>query len=255
MDSKTRLATKRIELLQRKIKGCTGCHLHLYCQSPVPPQIPAATITPQLLIIGEAPGASEDKQGEPFVGAAGKLLEKVLRIGMGLSRKQVIIANGAQCRPTVAQAGKQNRAPSNSELESCRDNVARIVDYYVGVGGEWVLLLGATALKQFVPWMKVGQWSGRPFVMQHRKRLLNMMPTYHPAAALRDDRHVETIIKHLKYLQGLKRGTMEWPYKCFCGKSVAVYDEMGIPYCREHGVYRRGLARVMEVRKEQLVLA
>lgn len=254
MDGKARVTAKRIEFLRKRVGECRACHLHLYCDGPVPPSVPRETIVPQLLVIGEAPGQQEDKQRQPFVGPAGKLLDRLLKQGMGLSRQQVMISNAVQCRPTVAQKGKMNRAPNQTELYECRDNVARVVDHYAGVGGEWILLMGATALKQFVPWMKIGVWSGKPFAMMHERRLMNVMATYHPAAALRDDRNVTIILDHLKKLNRWKKRLDEWPDKCFCGGEVERYDAMGLAYCEAHLAYRKDGVRMMEVRKKQMTM-
>lgn len=250
----SKLQQRRAELLQNRIRECTRCDLHLYCTAPVPPAIPTTTVTPELLIVGEAPGGLEDKEGEPFVGPAGKLLFRWLKIELGIGRPQVIVTNAAQCRPTVANKGKMNRAPSRKEQGRCLDNVARVVDYYAAAGGRWILLLGATALRSFVEEAKIGAWSGRPFVLKHRVGLLNVMATNHPAAAFRDPQHETVIRRHLRELARFKRG--EWVEKCcLCGTNVEVYDAMGIAWCGEHRGYRKGVRWAPVVEKEQGRLA
>lgn len=245
------VAAKRAELLRRQIVGCTKCGLHLTCRSPVPPRIPSTAITPELLLIGEAPGSQEDKEGEPFVGPAGNLLFRWLKLEMGLHRSQVLIGNTVACRPTQKDAGKMNRQPSKAETAACRGNLARTVDYYLKAGGRWMLLAGSTALQAFVPDARIGQWAGRPFVMTWAGGLLNVMATYHPAAALRDMRHGPTIRRHLNFLGGLKRDLGQWPEHCFCGAEVARYDAVGIGWCETHGVYRRDVLRVPAIPHRQ----
>lgn len=256
----TTVAAKRAELLRRQIVGCTKCGLHLTCRSPVPPRIPSTAITPELLLIGEAPGSQEDREGEPFVGPAGNLLFKWLKIEMGLSRAQVMIGNSISCQPTVNDAGKKNRQPSKSELAACRDNLAKTLAYYLKAGGKWILLAGSTALQSFVAEARIGQWAGRPFVMKHETGLVNaglvnVMPTYHPAAALRDMRHAPTIRRHLNLMATLKRDLSTWPETCFCGKEAARFDAMGVPWCAAHEVYGRGVLRVPRVSAAQEKLA
>lgn len=247
---------RRADLLRRKISGCTECNLHLYCKAPVPPAIPSSTATPELLIIGEAPGSQEDREGQPFHGPAGQLIFRWLKIEMGLSRAQTIISNAVSCRPTTSDKGKTNRAPSKDELFRCESNVARVVDFYMAAGGQWILLLGATALKVFVPEAKVSAWSGRPFVLKHRKGLVSLMATNHPAAALRDPNYGPAIRRHLNYLAAVKKDPVTfWPDTCMCGKEVVVYDGMGVAWCEAHRGFRREERWVVAMRKEQGKLA
>lgn len=244
------LLTKRADLIRRTTTNCTNCALHLSCISPTPPSLPTIT-TPELLIVGEAPGGTEERAGEPFIGAAGTFIFRWIKTELGLHRKQCWIANSVACRPTAANKGKTNRAPNKTELDRCRDNLARVVDLYKRSGGEWVLLLGATALKSFVDEARIGSWAGKPFVLKHRDGLLSFMASYHPAAALRDPGYTPTIRRHLNYLAVLRKDTTQWWDKCFCGKEVAVYDGMGIAWCEKHRGLRRGERRVVEVRMKQ----
>lgn len=235
------LVAARADHLRRTILNCTSCNLHLYCSSPTPPTIPKPPTTPELLIIGEAPGSMEERKGEPFVGPAGTLFFRWLKIEMGLARAQCMVINAASCRPTVANKRKVNRAPSKDELFKCRDNLARQLDYYARYGGSrWVLLLGATALGAMLPDARITQYAGRPFVLKHPTGLLNCYPMYHPAAALRDPNYSTTIRKHLGHLDGLRRDSSLWPEECFCGKEVATYDGLGLARCEEH----RGTGRL-----------
>jgi DNA polymerase len=126
-----------------------------------------------LMFVGEAPGLNEDKQGEPFVGAAGQLLNRLLT-EIGLNREDVYIANVIKCRPPG------NRDPMGDEIESCkgylRSQISLIDPNVVATLGNFAtkLLLrtevGITRLRgRTYPW-----WQGRLLV-----------PTFHPAAALR----------------------------------------------------------------------
>lgn len=255
-----RLQQRRAELLRKQISACTNCHLHLYCNSPVPPAIPSTFVTPELLIIGEAPGGNEDRDNEPFVGAAGKLLSKWMKAGMGLHRNQLLVHNAVACRPTIAQKGVVNRPPSKQERAACINNVAKVVEFYATAGGRWILLLGATALQTFLPDARIGQWAGRIFVVRHRKGykgLLDVACTFHPAAALRDQSHrmENNIIEHIRYFAKVRRDPTLWPDTCMCGKDVAVYDGIGRPWCEEHRGYRREEVWAPQVRAAQGRLA
>jgi DNA polymerase len=101
--------------LRAEVAACTRCALHRTRTQTV-----FGTGSPQArwLVIGEAPGADEDRQGEPFVGRAGQLLTEMLR-AVGVDRQQVFIANVLKCRPP------ENRDPSPEEAKSCEDYLQR----------------------------------------------------------------------------------------------------------------------------------
>jgi len=124
-----------------------------------------------ILIVGEAPGFNEDRQGEPFVGAAGKLLDTLLA-RIGLSRADVYITNVLKCRPP------QNRDPMPNEAEACSPYLARQLEM---IKPKVVLILGRHALERLMP----GQGSISPIHGSLVKRGdIAYVPLYHPAAAL-----------------------------------------------------------------------
>ena len=123
------------------------------------------------MIVGEAPGFNEDRQGEPFVGAAGKLLDTLLA-RIGLSRSDVYITNVLKCRPPM------NRDPMPSEVESCSPYLKQQMDL---VRPKVVLILGRHALERLMP----GQGSiSRIHGSLIRRGDVAFVPLYHPAAAL-----------------------------------------------------------------------
>ncbi|MDL2319404.1 uracil-DNA glycosylase [Eubacteriales bacterium OttesenSCG-928-A19] len=156
--------------LLEEIRVCERCGLCRTRTHAVPGEgNPRAT----LLCIGEGPGREEDLQGRPFVGAAGQLLDRMLG-AIGLGRGDVYIANVVKCRPP------QNRTPSREEADAClpflRAQTALIRPRVI-------LLLGGTALTAVLgESMRVtrdrGRWVERKGVW--------ILPTYHPAALLRD---------------------------------------------------------------------
>ncbi len=127
----------------------------------------------RLMLIGEGPGAEEDRLGRPFVGRAGHLLDDILA-SAGFKREEVFIANIVKCRPPA------NRAPSREEAETC---LKWLRQQYLLISPSIILILGNTALKHLVdPRAAITAYRGQWI---HRGRVM-MMPTFHPAALLRD---------------------------------------------------------------------
>lgn len=124
------------------------------------------------MIIGEAPGAEEDRRGEPFVGRAGKLLDEMLR-AIGEARKSVFIANVLKCRPP------NNRDPSAAESASCRSHLERQIDL---VQPKIILAVGRIAAHLLLDTDEpVGRMRGKV----HQLGETPLIVTYHPAYLLR----------------------------------------------------------------------
>jgi DNA polymerase len=132
------------------------------------------------MFVGEAPGADEDIQGEPFVGRAGQLLTKIIQT-MGLSRDQVYIANILKCRPDTPGKSSGNRAPSAEEMERCLPYLHVQIDI---IKPKVIVALGATALEGLF-----GKTAGTGITRQRghwrEYRGTPVMPTYHPSYLLR----------------------------------------------------------------------
>ena len=137
-----------------------------------------------LMFVGEAPGAEEDRRGLPFVGRAGRLLDTMLE-GIGLSRKHVFVANVLKCRPPG------NRDPQPNEIESCRPYLHRQVEL---IEPRVVCTLGnfATKLLTGSP-TGITRVRGTPQVHQLGRRTVFVLPLFHPAAALRTPAVAETL--------------------------------------------------------------
>jgi uracil-DNA glycosylase len=137
-----------------------------------------------LMFVGEAPGASEDEQGLPFVGAAGKLLERLLG-EIGLTRADVFIANVLKCRPPG------NRDPQPQEIENCRGYLYRQVEL---IEPRVICTLGnfATKLLRDDP-TGITRLHGRAEVIDVGRRAVRLYPIFHPAAALYTPRMLETL--------------------------------------------------------------
>jgi uracil-DNA glycosylase len=137
-----------------------------------------------LMFVGEAPGASEDEQGLPFVGRAGKLLETLLE-EIGMARKDVFIANVLKCRPPG------NRDPLPVEIENCREYLYRQVEL---IQPRVICSLGnfSTKLLRDDP-TGITRLHGKPEVLTLGKRAVQLYPIFHPAAALYTPRMLETL--------------------------------------------------------------
>jgi uracil-DNA glycosylase family 4 len=138
----------------------------------------------ELMFVGEAPGASEDEQGVPFVGQAGKLLEKLLG-EIGMARKEVWICNVLKCRPPA------NRDPQPVEIESCKEYLYRQVEL---IQPCVICTLGnfSTKLLREDP-AGITRVHGQPQVLTLGRRAVRLYPILHPAAALYTPRMLETL--------------------------------------------------------------
>jgi uracil-DNA glycosylase len=133
----------------------------------------------ELMFVGEAPGADEDAQGEPFVGRAGQLLTKIIQ-AMGFSREDVYIANVLKCRPDMPPGVSGNRKPTSKEMSTCLPWLERQIGL---IKPRAMVALGATAVEGLLgataPVSKVrGRWLDF--------RGIPVMATYHPAYLLRN---------------------------------------------------------------------
>lgn len=165
--------TQALLRLHKQIKLCTRCPLHRSRTQAVPGVGPSST---RIVFVGEAPGRQEDRQGKPFVGAAGKVLEELLA-SVGLSRSDVYITNVVKSRPTSGPRPGRNRPPTTDEIAACRpwlDEQLRIIRPAV------IVTLGRIALEQFVPGRSLAKVHGRLITDTG----VTILPLYHPAAVL-----------------------------------------------------------------------
>lgn len=154
--------------------SCRRCGLWQSRTRVVPGEGDAAA---RVMLVGEAPGRQEDATGRPFVGRAGRLLDELLPLS-GLDRRKVYVANTVKCRP-VGLDGRDRRL-SPEEVAAC---AGFLKTQLLLVSPALVVTLGATALEWFLPGFGVGEARGR----LHRADGWLVFPTYHPAAALRDE--------------------------------------------------------------------
>ena len=147
---------------------CPRCDLSLSRTNVV---IGSGPLDARIMLIGEAPGRNEDKQGKPFVGAAGKVLNLALE-SAGIRREDVYIANVVKCRPP------ENRVPKKDEIEACSVYLKKQLEV---ISPEFVVLLGKTAAESYLGRkVAMGEEHGKPF--KHED--MTVMITYHPAAII-----------------------------------------------------------------------
>jgi uracil-DNA glycosylase len=157
--------------LRKQVTACTQCALHQNRKQTV---FGVGDTSADWMVIGEAPGAEEDRKGEPFVGRAGKLLNAML-LAIGLQRDQVFIANILKCRPP------ENRDPRAEEVASCQAYLDRQIDL---IQPRIILAVGRIAaqnlLKVDTP---IGRMRGQ--VYEYPGSNIPVVVTYHPAYLLR----------------------------------------------------------------------
>ena len=164
-----------------EVAACTRCRL---AQGRTQVVFGAGNPRAELMFVGEAPGFHEDKQGLPFVGQAGKLLEKLLA-GIGLSRQDVYIVNTLKCRPPG------NRDPQPDEIEACESHLFRQIEL---IQPTVVATLGnfATKLLSGRP-LGITRVHGQEQTTTLGSREVVLYPLYHPAAALYTPRMLEVL--------------------------------------------------------------
>ncbi len=176
----------QIETLNAEVRDCQRCELARTRNHAVPGEGP---LDAEVMLIGEAPGVNEDRQGRPFVGQAGAFLGELLGEA-GLSRPDVFICNVLKCRPPG------NRDPLPTEIEECSGYLSaqiRLIDPLL------IVTLGRFSMARFFPNQAISRIHGRPREANGRV----LVPMYHPAAALHQQRLRSVIIDDFRTLPDL----------------------------------------------------
>ena len=173
------------EELKQECLNCQACAL---CETRTQVVFGVGDPNAEVLFIGEAPGANEDLQGEPFVGRGGKLLDDMLAM-IGLKRKNIYITNSVKCRPP------ENRDPMNTEKDACRGYLRRQVKL---MQPKIIVCLGRISAAELIHEdFKITKEHGQFF----EKSGVLMMALYHPAALLRNPNLKPYAFEDLKILQ------------------------------------------------------
>ena len=159
-----------LEELERKAQGCTACRL---AEDRTTVVFSRGTAASGLMVVGEGPGAEEDRQGLPFVGRSGQLLDRLVAEEIGLSRDAFYVANTVKCRPPG------NRDPRPDEIETCRPYLDQQIDL---LRPRVIMTLGNFASKLLLD-TTIGITRLRGHAYRYAHRVL--IPTLHPAAVLR----------------------------------------------------------------------
>lgn len=168
-------------------RECTGCRLHKTTSNVC--ILGFGDLHSKIAIVGEAPGASEEREGRPFIGKAGRLLRRILRDN-GFDADKLFITNAVSCRPP------DNRTPSKKEITECRS----WLDYQFGVvKPKFVLLLGNIPCQSVLNLKGIKNLRGKPLEING----VTYLPTYHPAFALRDPRNLPAIEADIALLRTL----------------------------------------------------
>ena len=176
-ESTSRNKTEQLAAVQTRVSACLKCPN--LASSRTQTVFGVGNADADLMFVGEAPGADEDAQGEPFVGRAGQLLTKIIK-AMGFAREEVYIANVLKCRPDTPGSSYGNRPPTPREMQTCRPFLMEQIDI---IQPKVIVALGAVAVEGLLgtraPMRELrGRWnsfSGTP-----------LMVTYHPAYLLRN---------------------------------------------------------------------
>lgn len=186
---------ERMRVLQERAEACTRCELSSSRGCAV---VGSGSLDASIVLVGEAPGRKEDESGLPFVGSAGKLLDRLLDAA-GLRREDVLITNIVKCRPP------RNRRPKKVWVEACQP----YLDEQLGIIRPRVIApLGNSSLSYFqgrygLEPAVIGDAHGVPLVVQERWGPVTLLPLYHPAAAIYNRRLLSELEEDMRQLPGL----------------------------------------------------
>lgn len=185
------------EDLEKSILECEKCRL---CTNRTNIVFGQGNKKARLMFIGEGPGADEDKQGIPFVGKAGQLMNNAFQ-ALEINREDVYIANIVKCRPP------SNRVPEDDEVQTCLNYLRNQV---ILIKPKIIVLLGSTALKNILG-KEYGITAVRGNWME--KNGIKYMPTWHPAALLRDENKKIEFWQDLKEVKKYIDNNIDWEGK------------------------------------------
>ncbi len=177
------MSFKSLESIRDKVVSCTKCDLCNYRTNSVPGK---GIKNSRIIFIGEAPGRSEDKQGEPFVGAAGKKLSIALEYA-GISRDSVYITNVVKCRPP------KNRIPTQIERDACSEYLESEISL---IKPKVICIMGNTAYNSLLGGNNITSNRGKIVTKDGRQYFL----TVHPAAAIYNQDLLEVLKEDMKKL-------------------------------------------------------
>jgi DNA polymerase len=191
----TDIKKEKINLIEQEILNCKKCELYKTRTNPV---IGEGSLDAEIMFIGEAPGFNEDKNGKPFVGQAGKILDELLN-SINLQRENIYIANILKCRPP------NNRNPKEDEIKLCSSYLDRQIEI---INPKIICCLGNFSteyiFKKFELKDKlegISKIHGKVFPVSTLTGVIKIIPLYHPAVATYDGRKLDTLKKDFEILK------------------------------------------------------
>jgi len=182
---------QKLEKVKQNVIKCTKCELAKTRTNSVPGK---GNFKSDVIFVGEAPGKNEDKNGEPFIGVAGKKLSAALE-GAGISRDKVYITNIVKCRPP------KNRVPKTNERETCQDYLKQEIAI---IKPKLICILGNTAFNSLLGGSEIMKFRGK--IVQKNNQLYFL--TVHPAATIYNQKLIdvlnEDIVKLFELVKELK---------------------------------------------------
>jgi uracil-DNA glycosylase family 4 len=175
---------EELEKLHQEIKNCKKCPLWKLRKNAVPGEGPANA---KIILLGQAPGATENLKGIPFCGRAGKFLDHLLKIAE-IERKKIFITSPIKCFPP------KNRKPKKEEIKACLPYLKKQIEI---INPKYFILLGEIAFSVFFPKEKLNKFRGK-WIEKNGKFYF---PTYHPAAGLRFPKIREILERDFKKIK------------------------------------------------------
>lgn len=225
MNSRDRLYRRLA--VREAIRGCTSCDLVKHAK-PVPFAGPNPA---KFIVLGEAPGRSEDHHGQPFIGPSGRLLRRMLAKA-GLDEYDAAFMNVVSCNPWGS--------PPQASIDACRHH---LLEQLAVADSPFVLAAGATALQAMIPDGQLRRLHGHPYLVEtetpHDTLKHKVFPIFHPAYLLRDNSDMPVVQGELGNFRELIKDVLpiEWLRngKCSqCGEAADEWDERMVPYCNKH---------------------
>lgn len=215
--------------VRRAITSCARCVLRMEARHPVPFRGP---LDPVLAVLGEAPGRTEDQEGKPFVGPAGRFLDTCLRDG-GFDPGSVAFINAACCFPS------RTGTPTSEHIQACR---VHLVGQLNAIQPSHLLTVGVTAFSAVMPAtsrIKMRGLLGRPWWLAALEpwpsfyKPMTVLSSYHPAA--RSPAQKLRLKEDVAFFYKWISDKQPFPSGCYrCNKEVAEWDDMGIAWCNDH---------------------
>ena len=180
-----------LEAIASEVRACTACRLHVGRTQAVPGEGHPST---EVMFVGEGPGYNEDRQGRPFVGAAGSFLTELLG-SVGWKRDEVFITNVVKCRPP------DNRDPEPDEIAACAPFLRRQLET---LDPALIVTLGRHSMGRFMPGARIGQVHGTTKAADPETgaRQAQVFAMYHPAAALHQGSLRQTLLDDMARVPG-----------------------------------------------------